>query len=232
MKKILPQALLLLVFLTLSSCKAETAPAAQDPAAFVAQFTQTAQSGDEAALRAYEGNTYRFNARAEGIVSGQYILVRCTDRVRIRAYLPPEELEDLSPGEVIGLEGSVKEVKMKTYGDMPNVQMILDPAHVAGDVFEITGEVEAVFQDLGRDGQKCAAVWDNSVMLERQINVYLPENPEVRVGDRITARGGLLGPSDPDQFCMAYIPDRGFPEVFVMPEPLFVGPAGETGGSE
>lgn len=191
----------------------------QDPANFIAEFTAVAETGDEKALAAYKGNTYRLNVEVDGVVFDQYIHIRCTNHAKISAYVPAEDLDNLKAGCVVSLEGTVKEVKADVMGD---IEMTMDPAHVVGDVFEIIGEVEEIFHDWDRGGQDYAAIWDSSVIRDRQINVYLPEGHNVQVGDRLSAQGALVAPLYPEEFTVAYIRGRETADVFVMPEPDMV----------
>lgn len=217
-ERALPLAFLLCLFILFSGCESRPSPE-QDPAAFTADLAAAAASGDGKALDAYQGNTYRLNGAVDALVPGQYILVRCPDTVDLRVYLPQEELEALAPDAVVGLEGTVKEVQREKYGDIIRAEMILEPAHSIGNTFEVTGEVEEISHDWVRNGQDYAAIWDSSVVQDRQINIYLPEGHDVRVGDTLTARGALLAPSNPEEFSIGFIRGRGTPEVFVMPEP-------------
>jgi len=211
----------LLCLLLFFGCKSQPS-AEQSPAAFTADFAAAANSGDEKKLTVYEGNTYKLNVKVDGIVSYKYIHVSCTDKANIRVYVPQEELESLSRDDVVALEGTVKEIKVEKYSDMVRVEMTMDPAHIIDHTFEVTGEVKEIFHDWDRDGQDYAAIWDSSVVLDRQINIYLPKDHDVQVGDSLTARGALLAPSHPEEFAIAYIRGLGTPDVFVMPEPDFV----------
>ena len=217
LERALPLAFLLCLFILLPGCGSQPSPE-QDPAAFTANFAAAAASGDRKALDAYQGNTYRLNGVVDALVPGQYILVRCPDTVDLRVCLPQEELEALTLDAVIGLEGTVKEVEAEKLGDMARWKIRMEPAHITDRAFEVTGEVEEIFHDWNREGQDYAAIWDSSVVQDRQINIYLPEGHHVKAGDSLTARGALLAPSNPEEFSVAYIHGRGTPEVFVMPE--------------
>lgn len=208
---------LLLCLLLLPGCGGP-APTKSTPASFTADLTVAAESGDEKALSAYKGNTCQLNAKVENVLPDGYITVRCTDSVRIRLSIPQEELQGLKMGDVLALEGAVNEVEIKQYGGMSNVTMTMDPAHVTGNVFAITGEVEKIYHDWDRDGQDYAAMVDNSVVQGRQVNIYLPEGHGLREGDSLSAKGTLTAPGDYAGGLLA-ASEKGGPEVFVMYEP-------------
>ena len=189
------------------------------PATFTAAFSAAVSSGDETALAAYQGNTYRLNARVDGILPGEGVSIRCPGKARITAALPQEELEGLQVNEVIALEGTVKEVAAQSNG---LTEMVLDPAHVVGKEFEITGQVEKIFHDWERDGQDYAALWDSSVVENRQVNVYLPQGHEVQEGDTITVQGALVAPSDLGELGVGLLPGNQSATVFLMYEPYSV----------
>ncbi len=132
------------------------------------------------------------------------------------------ELETLEAGCVVTVEGQVKEARIKNYGDMVNAWMIMDPAKVQKSSFEVAGQVEEIFSGWARDGQEFAAIWNSTVVLDQQINIYLPEDHTIQVGDTITAQGALLAPAGPEEFCTAYIRGREPGGVFVMPEPVLL----------
>lgn len=186
------------------------------PAGFTASFAAAVSSGDEKALAAYQGNTYRLNARVDAVLPGEGVSIRCPGESRITAALSQEELEGLQAGEVIALEGTVKEVQAHSSGV---TEMVLDPAQVVGREFEITGQVEKIFHDWERDGQDYAALWDSSVVENRQVNVYLPQGHEVQEGDTITAQGALTAPSDLGELGVGLLPGKQSAAVFLMYEP-------------
>ena len=186
------------------------------PATFTAAFSAAVSSGDETALAAYQGNTYRLNARVDAVLPGEGVSLHCSGSARITAALPQEELEGLQAGEVIALEGTVKEVQAHSSGA---AEMVLVPAHVAGKEFEITGKVEKIFHDWERDGQDYAALWDSTVVESRQVNVYLPQGHEVQEGDTITARGALFASADLGELSIGFLPGNQSAAVFLMYEP-------------
>ncbi len=209
--------LLPLCFLILFGCQAEELSGQEQTAAgFIAGFAGAAASEGEQALAAYAGNTYQLNARVGGLPSQGNIYIRCSSTAGISATVPLEEWEALEIGQVIALEGTVKAVNTSRFG---NAEMILEPAHVTGDVFELTGEVKGVYHDWARDGQEYASIWDSSIVKDRQINIYLPEDHQVCGGDIITARGSLVAPSNLGELGIAVLPDRRTDEVFIMYEP-------------
>lgn len=186
------------------------------PATFTAAFSAAVSSGDETALAAYQGNTYRLNARVDAILPGEGVSIRCPGESRITAALPQEELEGLQAGEIIALEGTVKEVQVHSSGV---TEMVLDPAHVVGREFEITGQVEKIFHDWERDGQDYAALWDSTVVESRQVNVYLPQGHGVEEGNTITAQGALTAPADLGELGVGLLPGNQSAAVFLMYEP-------------
>ena len=186
------------------------------PATFTAAFSAAVSSGDEKTLAASQGNTYRLNARVDAVLPGEGVSIRCPGESRITAALSQEELEGLQAGEVIALEGTVKEVQAHSSGV---TEMVLDPAQVVGREFEITGQVEKIFHDWERDGQDYAALWDSSVVENRQVNVYLPQGHEVQEGDTITAQGALTAPSDLGELGVGLLPGNQSAAVFLMYEP-------------
>lgn len=186
------------------------------PATFTAAFSAAVSSGDETALAAYQGNTYQLNARVDAILPGEGVSLRCPGESRITAALPQEELEGLQAGEVIALEGTVKEVQAHSSGV---IEMVLDPAHVVGREFEITGKVEKIFHDWERDGQDYAALWDSTVVESRQVNVYLPQGHGVEEGNTITAQGALTAPADLGELGVGLLPGNQSAAVFLMYEP-------------
>lgn len=204
-----------LACLFLPACQSQEQPE-QTPAGFTASFAAAVSSGDEKALAAYQGNTYQLNARVDGILPGEGVSIRCPGESRITAALSQEELEGLQAGEVIALEGTVKEVQAHSSGV---TEMVLDPAQVVGREFEITGQVEKIFHDWERDGQDYAALWDSSVVENRQVNVYLPQGHEVQEGDTITAQGALTAPSDLGELGVGLLPGNQSAAVFLMYEP-------------
>lgn len=202
-----------LCFLFLFGCQAEEpSDREQTAAGFIAGFAGAAASEDEQALAAYVGNTYQLNARVGGLPSQGNIYIRCSNTAKISATVPLDEWEALEVGQVIALEGTVKAVK-------DNAEIILEPAHVTGDVFKLTGKVKGVYHDWGRDGQEYALIWDSSIVKDRQINIYLPEDHQVCEGDTITAQGSLVAPGDLGELGIAVLPDRQTDEVFLMYEP-------------
>ena len=204
-----------LACLFLPACQSQEQPE-QTPAGFTASFAATVSSGDEKTLAAYQGNTYRLNARVDAVLPGEGVSLHCSGSARITAALPQEELEGLQAGEVIALEGTVKEVQAHSSGA---AEMVLVPAHVAGKEFEITGKVEKIFHDWERDGQDYAALWDSTVVESRQVNVYLPQGHEVQEGDTITARGALFAPADLGELSIGFLPGNQSAAVFLMYEP-------------
>lgn len=210
--------MLFLVLSLFSGCKSQSSTE-QNPAAFTADFITAVDSGDRNALASYEGNTYRLHVKVDGIVMNQYIHVGCTDKAKISVYVPQAELESLHADDVAALEGTVKRIESSKTG---GVRMIIDPARMVDRVFEVAGEVEEIYHDWSRDGQDYAAIWDSSVVLNRQINIYLPKGHHVRVGDKLAARGALLAPSRPQDFSIGFIRGRGPTEVFIMLEPEWV----------
>ena len=186
------------------------------PATFAAAFSAAVSSGEETALAAYQGNTYRLNARVDAVLPGEGVSLHCSGSARITAALPQEELEGLQAGEVIALEGTVEEVQAHPSGV---TEMVLDPAQVVGREFEITGKVEKIFHDWERDGQDYAALWDSTVVESRQVNVYLPQGHGVEEGDTITARGTLFAPADLGELSIGFLPGNQSAAVFLMYEP-------------
>lgn len=221
MKKVMLFVLLTAAIAFLSSCKREP-PVELTPQSFMAAFASLTSDKDEKAIAAFEGNTYQLNVKVEGVVSDEYVLIRCSENAKIKIYAPPQELQEVKNNDIIAFEGTVKEVNTETWNDRFSTEMIMEDAHVTARVFEITGCVEELCQDASRGGQIYASIWDNSVVLERQINIYLPQNHGLEIGDSFTTRGTLLYPAYPDEFTVGYIKGRGFPEVYVMPEPEYI----------
>ena len=204
-----------LACLFLPACQSQEQPE-QTPAGFTASFAATVSSGDEKALAAYQGNTYQLNARVDAVLPGEGVSLHCSGSARITAALPQEELEGLQVNEVIALEGTVKEVAAQSNG---LTEMVLDPAHVVGKEFEITGQVEKIFHDWERDGQDYAALWDSTAVENRQVNVYLPQGHEVQEGDTITVQGALVAPADLGELGVGLLPGNQSATVFLMYEP-------------
>lgn len=204
-------------FFWLCGCQAGELPNREETAAgFISDFAEAAASDDGQALAAYVGNTYQINARVSGLSPDGVISIRCSSTAKISVTVPLEEWKALQIGQVIALEGTVKRIDTDQLG---GAEMVLEPAHVTGDIFEISGEVADVYHDLERDGQDYVIIWDNSVVKNRQINIYLPENHEVQKGDIITAQGSLFAPSNLGELGIAVFPDRNTDEVFIMYEP-------------
>ena len=150
------------------------------------------------------------------MLPGEGVSLHCSGSARITAALPQEELEGLQAGEVIALEGTVKEVQAHSSGV---TEMVLDPAQVAGKEFEITGKVEKIFHDWERDGQDYAALWDSTVVESRQVNVYLPQGHEVQEDSEIARRGALFAPADLGELSIGFLPGNQSAAVFLMYEP-------------
>lgn len=211
---------LLVCFLGLSGCQTRDMPNPEETAAsFISDFAEAAASGNEQALATYVGNTYQINARISGLPSEGIVFIRCSNTARIKVTVPLEEWKTLQVGQVIALEGTAKSMETNGFG---GAELFIEPANMTGNIFEISGEVENVYHDWGRDGQDYVLVWDSSVVKNRQINVYLPKNHEVQKGDIITARGTLFAPGNLGELGLAVFSDRNTDEVFIMYEPDMV----------
>lgn len=220
-------ACLLLCLFLLPGCNTK-APVEASPASFTAGFAAEAGAGDEKALDAYRGGSYQLNAKVEAVLP-DHIVIQCTDRARIHLYLPQEELQGLQVGDVAAFEGTVKELDVKKFGDMSHVTMTMEPASFVGDVFEITGEVEAIFHDWDRDGQDYIAMMDDSVAQGKQVNIYLPEGHGFQEGDMFSARGVLAVPVGYQGGGLS-VSEDGAAESFVMYEPDSLQKAGSKEG--
>lgn len=220
MKKAVLMVIMAAAITFLYGCK-KTPSAEITPQTFTASFASLVAGHDEKALAAYEGNTYRFNARA-GAISSDKVLIYCSERAKIRIFLPQGELEKLQRNGIASFEGRVKEVKTETWNDKFSAEIVMEDARVIESIFEIKGRVEEIFWDCYHNEQYYAAIWDSSVFDDVQINIYLPDEHTLEPGDSFTARGALLYPSNPEEFVVAYLDRCGLSEVFVMPEPEFI----------
>lgn len=184
----------LLCLLILSGC--QSGPEEQDPVNFIKDFTAVAKSGDEKALQKYVGKTYQLNAVVDSMPFGKCLSVRCTDNVSIRLYPSEEELEDISVGEVLCLEGTVKDMETSSTG-LCRVNM--EPARVLGREFTVSGEVEYLYNGWNAmtenwDAEELYACFmDDSVVAGRsiQMEIVVPEGKSVEKGDTVTATGRL-----------------------------------------
>lgn len=209
--------LLLLSLLFLAGCQRS-----QDPAAFTAGLVAAASSGNDKALAAYKGKTYQMNVPVAAVMREEYALIRCSDYVSIRIFLPSDELAGLQINDVIAVEGTVEDVEVKIFGGVYNVQMTVGSAHIMETAFELTGKVEEVWRDWDKDDQYYAAIWDSSIVQDRQICVYLPQGHDIQKGDTITAQGALCAPQSLAELSIAYLPNHTGATVFIMYEPNFV----------
>lgn len=185
---------LLLCLLILSGC--QSGPEEQDPVNFIKDFTAVAKSGDEKALQKYVGKTYQLNAVVDSMPFGKCLSVRCTDNVSIRLYPSEEELEGISVGEVLCLEGTVKDMETSSTG---LCRMNMEPARVLGREFTVSGEVEFLYNGWNAmtenwDAEELYACFmDNSVVAGSsiQMEIVVPEGKSVGKGDTVTATGRL-----------------------------------------
>lgn len=213
-------ALLLAAISVLPGCK-KSPPTEITPQTFTTIYASRTGARDAEALASYAGNRYTFNAKVAG-VTHEYVIVCCSDDADIHIVLPESELEQIERDDIATFEGTVKEVKTETWNDTFDAVMVIEDARLLEKTFEVTGVVEDVLWDCERDDQRYAAIWDSSIIIDRQISIYLPDPYMFEEGDRITARGKLVYPSSPEEFQVGYIRGRGFPEVFAMPYPEYV----------
>lgn len=215
-RRYLPLALglLLLSLLFLAGCQRS-----QDPAAFTADLVAAASSGNDKALAAYKGKTCQMNVSVAAVVRDEYVMVGCSDYVSIQIRLPSDELVGLQINDVIAVEGTVEDVDVKVFGGMYNVRMTVGSAHVMETAFELTGKVEEIWRDWDKEDQYYAAIWDSSIVRDRQICVYLPQGHDIQKGDTITAQGALCAPQNLADLSIAYLPNHTGATVFIMYEP-------------
>ena len=216
-------ALAMLCLLPLAACKA--GPVDISPTEFIDSIAKTAGDGGEKALSAYVGRTCNFNARADKVVPGEYLKIVCSYQLELLLCLSPDELDKIEKYDVLGFEGTVKEIEA---GEGQRIRVIMDPVRVTDYTFQVTGKAEHIFNNFNQDGNwvdqdgnlleegwDVAMFLDDSVIKGRQIDVYLPEGHGIQEGDSITVRGKITCPEY--YYGVTWIED--VPKQLVMLEP-------------